>query len=69
MNNKTRFFFHYNKHTGKMTVHHMGACHSVNNIICNVACETKWNKEQPNLVMRGWCNEIQFNENKIAIIV
>jgi hypothetical protein len=66
---KTRFFFHYNKFTGKMTVHYKGECILANDIDCQVPCETKWNKIQPHLVMRGWCTEIKIDENKKAIIV
>ena len=67
MKKKLRFFYHYNKQTKNMTLHFRKSCFSVSNIICLVPCETKWNKTQPNLVMRGFCNEILI-ENNIAKI-
>lgn len=50
---KRRFFYHFNKHTGGMTVHFKGQCIPVNDVACEVPCETKWNKRQPRLVMQG----------------
>ncbi len=35
----------------------------VDNIICNVTCQTKWNKTQPNLVMQGFCKEVIIKDN------
>lgn len=55
---KYRFFYHYYKAKGKMSVHFRDACYVVNDIICEVPCETKWNKTQPNLVMRGFANRL-----------
>lgn len=55
---KYRFFYHYFKGKKKMTIHFKGTCMVVDNIICNTSCETKWNKTQPNLVMRGFCDEV-----------
>ena len=50
-----------------MSVHFDGKCFKVDNVDCKVPCETKWNKRQPNLVMRGFCNEVKIN-NGIAVI-
>lgn len=48
------FSFHYNKRVRQMSVHWHGKCHIVNNIECRVPCTSKWNKRQPNVVMRGY---------------
>lgn len=40
-----RFFFHYRRSTGGMTVHFKNKCYACKNVICNVPCETKYNKE------------------------
>ena len=55
---KRRFFYHYNKKNHKMTVHWQRMCMVVDDIECRVGCETKWNKTQPQLVMRGWANNV-----------
>ena len=50
-----RFFYHYYKQYKKMSFHFSNEkCHVVDNVVCNVPCETKWSKTQPNLIMRGW---------------
>ena len=46
-----------------MSVHFKGVCHVVDNIVCNVPCETKWNKRQPYLVMRGFASKVEFKDN------
>lgn len=66
-NRKYRFFYHYFKQKKKMSVHFKGQCHVVNDIQCNVPCETKWNTTQPNLIMRGFAKELII-ENGIAVI-
>lgn len=43
-----------------MTVHFNKTCHSVDNIICKVPCESHWNKGQPKLVMRGFSKKIDI---------
>lgn len=50
-----------------MSVHFRGACHVTPNVICMVPCETKWNKRQPMLVMKGKASEIIFNKDSIII--
>lgn len=62
-----RFFFHYRKQTGGMTVHWDKQCIPVNDVVCNVPIETKWNNEQPRLVLRGFAKEVRI-ENGCAII-
>ncbi len=64
---KYRFFYHYYKRHKRMSVHWKGKCHVVDDVVCNVPCETKWNKTQPNLVMRGWAKDFKIVEN-IGII-
>jgi hypothetical protein len=50
-----------------MSVHFKGVCYKTNNVICNVDSETKWNKKQPNLVIQGWAESVNINDNKITI--
>ena len=64
---KYRFFFHYYKQKGAMSVHFRGTCYIVNQVICKVPCETKWNKRQPRLVMRGFATNLGI-ENGVAIL-
>lgn len=64
---KYRFFYHYFKGKKKMSIHFKNKCNIVDNIICEVPCETKWNKRQPYLVMRGFCSDVII-KNNIAII-
>lgn len=63
-----RFFYHYNKHTGGMTIHFKKQCVAVNNVNCFVPTFSKWNKVQPRLVMQGWAKKIMITKDKIAII-
>ena len=62
-----RFFYHYFRGKKAMSVHFKGACHVVDDIICDVPCETKWNDRQPYLVMRGWAHEVTFKDGKAHI--
>jgi hypothetical protein len=55
-----RFFYHYRKQTGGMTVHFRGVCHPCNNVFCKVTTETKWNKTQPRLVIQGKSKGLTF---------
>ena len=64
---KYRFFYHYSKAKKAMSVHFKDKCYTATNVICNVACETKWNQKQPNLVMRGFATEIIITDNTITI--
>lgn len=62
-NRVTRFYFHYNKPAKKMSVHFKGKCHIVDDVHCTLPCETKHNKKQPYLVMRGWANRVKIINN------
>lgn len=64
---KRRFFYHYYKQKQKMSIHFMGRCITVDDIKCEVPCETKWNTTQPNLVMQGWAHEVWINNNQAVI--
>lgn len=58
---KYRFFFHYHRHGEKqMTIVFRGKSRLVDDIDCKVPCETKWNKNEPKLVMRGYANYVYF---------
>jgi hypothetical protein len=62
-----RFFFHYRKQTGGMTIHFKNTCISVKDIECKVKCETKRNKTQPYLVLQGFCKGVKLEEDKAII--
>jgi len=68
MQKKYRFFFHYRKQTGGMTVHFRNQCIPVIDVECKVKCETKRNKNQPHLVLRGYCHDVLVEGNKAIII-
>lgn len=54
-----------------MSVHFNKQCTRVDDVICNVPTETKWNKIQPHLVLRGWAKEVKveiINGRKVATI-
>ena len=68
MKKKYRFFYHYYKQKGKMSVHFRNTCMVAENIICEVPCETKWNNTQPRLVMRGYATEVIIDDKGDAII-
>ena len=46
-----------------MSVHFKNSCTIVEAVVCNVPCETKRNKTQPRLVMRGFAKEIKIIKN------
>ena len=50
-----------------MSVHFRKACIVVDDVICEVKCETKWNKTQPQLVMQGFCESVEILNNKAYI--
>lgn len=45
-----------------MSVHFRNTCTPVDNIVCEVPYETKWNKRQPYLVMQGFASEVEVKE-------
>jgi hypothetical protein len=52
-----RFSYHYYKQKKSMSFHFSSeSCYVVDDVVCNVPCETKWSKIQPNLIMRGWAS-------------
>ena len=50
-----------------MSVHFKGKCYRSQNVECNVASETHWNKTQPNLIVRGFASKITVKNDKIII--
>lgn len=68
MNRTYRFFFHYYKQKGKMSVHFKKQCTVIKDIDCRVPVETKYNKTQPRLIMRGFCKEIIIDNDRAIII-
>lgn len=62
-----RFFYHYYKQKGKMSVHFRNQCSVVDNVICKVPCETKWKSTQPRLVMQGFAHSVTFKNNEAII--
>lgn len=57
---KYRFFFHYYKRYKCLSIHYKNQCMRANDIVCNVPVESKWNKTQPNLVIRGFANSVEI---------
>ena len=55
-----RFFYHYFRGKKAMSIHFKGACYVVDDIKCGVPCETKWNRRQPYLVMRGYAHDVKI---------
>lgn len=64
---KYRFFYHYYKQYGKMSIHFKKKCMVVDDVICEVGCETKWKPTQPKLVMQGWAKSVDIINNKAYI--
>jgi hypothetical protein len=64
---KHRFFYHYFRGKRAMSVHWRGTCHVVDNVKCDVPCETKWNKRQPYLVMRGFASGVTIRDSEAHI--
>lgn len=52
-----------------MSVHFKGKCYRTKNIICKVPTETKWNKTQPTLTVRGFCSDIKIDIKNDLIII
>lgn len=62
-----RFFFHYNKQNGKMSVHFRKKCYIVDNVACFTQCHTKWNRTQPKVVMQGFATDLVIVDNSAII--
>ncbi len=43
-----------------MSIHFRNSCTVVDDVICEVPCETKWRKTQPRLVMQGYASSVVF---------
>lgn len=71
---KYRFFLHYNKPLSKQkgkhmwSVHYKGVCYFTEHIDCQPSTESKVNKTQPYVVMRGMSSGIISNNGKITIL-
>lgn len=65
---KYRFFYHFYKQKGKMSIHFKGSCTVVDNVDCRVPCETKWKSTQPKLVMQGFATKVEIMNNKAYIL-
>ena len=57
---KYRFFFHYYKRYKCMSIHFRDQCMRAQDVVCNVPIESKWNKTQQNLVMRGYAEKVEI---------
>jgi hypothetical protein len=66
-NKKYRFFYHYFKQKKCMSVHYKNQCMQCLNVVCFADTETKWNKTQPQLVIRGVASKIERIEDTIII--
>ena len=64
---KYRFFFHYYKRYKCISIHYRDKCITAKDVVCDVPLESKWNKSQPNLVLRGFCSKL-YIENDICYI-
>ena len=65
---KKRFFFHFRKSTGELTLHWNNQCIPVKNIVCQVPLETKWNTSQPKVVLRGFAQTVEIDNERNALI-
>lgn len=59
-----RFFFHFRKTTGELTLHWNKKCIPIKNIRCEVPVETKWNTIQPKVVLQGFAKYAIINEDE-----
>lgn len=60
---KYRFFFHYYRRFNEMSIHYRGRCMRAKDIECSVPIETKWNKQQPRIVLQGWASDVTIKDN------
>jgi hypothetical protein len=69
-----RFFYHYNKAASRatgcttLTLHWENTCHMINWIVLHVGSESHAQKRQPNCVIRGWANDVQFTKTNAGVI-
>ncbi len=64
---KYRFFYHYYRQYKCLSIHYRGVCYKVENVVCNVPCESKWSRTQPNLVMRGFAGSVEIKDG-VALV-
>lgn len=50
-----------------MTIHFRGQCMPCKNIVCLVPTETKWNKQQPKLVIQGFAERVEEQGDTLVI--
>ncbi len=68
-----RVFFHFNKPASRSakrplwSVHHRGVCHIVDTIKCQIPTESKVNKRQPLVVMRGFAHSVAVKDGAALI--
>ncbi len=62
-----RFFYHYRRQTGGMTVHFDKRCIPVTNVRCLVPSETKHRPRQPRLVMQGYAQAVEIQGDTAVI--
>ena len=67
MSKKYRFFYHYFRQKNCISVHFRNKCTQCKDVICYAETETKWNKTQPQLVIRGYASNIELIDNIIYI--
>lgn len=51
-----------------MSVHFRKSCIKVNDVVCKIPTETKWNKTQPHLVVQGYASDMQILEQDGKLI-
>lgn len=62
-----RFFYHYRKCDGQMSVHWKNQCIPCKDVVCEVPCQTKRNKRQPYLVMQGYAASVELVDDIVII--
>jgi hypothetical protein len=58
MARRYRFYYHYNKRDGKVSIHFRGRCYSGQRLICCVPCQSRFNQRQPRFVMAGFATDL-----------
>ncbi len=66
---KYRFWYHYNKHHDKLTVHYRGECLLTDAVDIKVPTNSKYNKKsQPHYVIQGWTTKLVHTPQLTTII-
>jgi len=50
-----------------MTVHYRGQCIPCKDVVCRVPTETKWNRQQPQLVIQGFAKSVEIDGDVVTI--